>query len=380
MVAAVALTLTGCGLPRAIEAARVLRDLGSAAEPSRQVRGAPELRIEPLSYGVAGRPGGGDLYEPRGGGRAALVLVPGVTPQGKDDPRLVAFAKTLARARFSVLVPDIASMRALHVSAADARHIADAVHYLAARHGAGGEPRVGLVAISYAVGPALLAALEEDTRHKVRFILAIGGYYEIAAVVRFFTTGHYRETPEGSWRHRQPNAYGKWVFVRGNAERLSDAQDRSLLAEMAERRLESVEADIGDLVPRLGAEGRAVYALLANRDPDRVPALIASLPEVVRRDMAALDLKRRDLSKLSARLILVHGRDDSIIPYSESKALAAALPEGQAKLYVVNSLAHVRLGATGLGDTLVLWRAIYRLLEERDAAPPPRAAEPAARP
>lgn len=371
MVAAVALTLTGCGLPRAIEAARVLRDLGSAAEPSQQVRGAPELRIEPLSYSGAGRLSRGDLYEPRGGGRAALVLVPGVTPLGKDDPRLVAFAKTLARARFSVLVPDIASMRALHVSAADARAIADAVHFLAGRGGEQAEPSVGLVAISYAVGPALLAALEEDTRHRVRFLVAIGGYYDIQAVVRFFTTGHYREQADGPWRRREPNAYGKWVFVRGNAGRLEDRRDRALVAEMAERKLEGLDADIGDLVAGLGVEGRAVHALIVNRDPDQVPALIAALPEVVREDMAALDLKGRDLSKLAARLILVHGRDDAIIPYSESKALAAALPEGQAKLYVVNSLAHVRLGAAGFWDTLRLWRAVYRLLAERDAAPPP---------
>ncbi|MEE8623188.1 MAG: alpha/beta hydrolase, partial [Alphaproteobacteria bacterium] len=86
-------------------------------------------------------------------------------------------------------------------------------------------------------------------------------------------------------------------------------------------------------------------------------------------DMAALDLKKQDFSKLAARLILVHGRDDAIIPYSESEALAAVAP--RADLYVVDSLAHVDLGLGGLVDTIVLWRAVYRLLAERDAAPPP---------
>ena len=60
------------------------------------------------------------------------------------------------------------------------------------------------------------------------------------------------------------------------------------------------------------------------------------------------------------------GRDDAIIPYSESKALAAAAPEEKAALYVVDSLAHVDLGAAGLIDTLILWRAAYRLLSERE--------------
>src|SRR3970282_281862 len=47
-------------------------------------------------------------------------------PAAKDDPRLVAFATTLARARFLVLVPDVAGLRQLRVRAADAREIADA--------------------------------------------------------------------------------------------------------------------------------------------------------------------------------------------------------------------------------------------------------------
>ncbi|MFQ5985638.1 MAG: alpha/beta fold hydrolase, partial [Alphaproteobacteria bacterium] len=217
--------------------------------------------------------------------------------------------------------------------------------------------------------PALLAALDEDTRERVRFVLAIGGYYDIEAVVTFFTTGYFRERPDGPWRHRTPNAYGKWIFVRNNADRLTDHAERATLAAMAERKLENPKAEIGDLVAKLGPEGRAVHALLVNDDPQRAPALIAALPGAVRADMFALDLKNQDLSKLAARLILVHGRDDAIIPYSESKALAAVAP--QAELYVVDSLAHVDLGLSGLIDTVILWGAVYRLLAERDAAPPP---------
>jgi pimeloyl-ACP methyl ester carboxylesterase len=114
-----------------------------------------------------------------------------------------------------------------------------------------------------------------------------------------------------------------------------------------------------------------VAALLDNRDPDRVPALIANLPEAVRSDLAALDLSRRDLAQLDARLLLVHGRDDPIIPSTESEALAAAAPDDTA-LYVVDSLAHVELGPAGLVDGWKLWRAVYRLLALRDAGPKPQ--------
>ncbi len=360
--------LAACSPGRAIESWRVLADLAAGAGPSALKELTPAPTRTPVGYTVHGRSYDGDLYRPGEGPKAALVLVPGAAPGGRDDPRLVRFATTLARARFVVLVPDIENLRRLYVRPEDVRSIADALRHLSARGAAPGPPSVGLIAISYAAGPAVLAALEADLRRKVRFVVAVGGYYDIGAVVTFFTTGWFREGPQEPWRYKAPNAYGKWIFVRANARRVEDPRDRRLLDAMAERKLDDLDAPIDDLSARLGPEGRAIHALLVNRDPEAVPGLIAALPEAVRRDMAALDLENAELSPLSAMLILVHGRDDAIIPYSESMALAAAAPEERVRLCIVDNLAHVDLGPGDLGDAVRLLAATYRLLSLRDAA------------
>jgi dienelactone hydrolase len=360
------LPISACSPPRAIEAARVLSDLSRTdAESSQEPGIAPTSVTFAPGSGVAG----GDLYWPADA-EAALVLVPGVVPEGKDDPRLVDLAQTLVRAGFAVLVPDIVSLRAQKVSPEDARAIAAAITWLAGCGERANAPSVGVMAISYAAGPAILAALRPDAGPRVRFLVAIGGYYDLEAVVTFFTTGYFRTGPDQPWQQGAPNAYGKWVFIAANAERLDDPGDRAALAAMAERKLKDLDADVADLKAGLGPQGRAVTALLDNRDPDRVPAMIQNLPEAVRSDLAALDLSRRDLSQLDARLLLVHGRDDPIIPSTESEALAAAAPEGTT-LYLVDSLAHVELSPAGLIDGWKLWRAVYWLLAERDAAPRP---------
>jgi pimeloyl-ACP methyl ester carboxylesterase len=373
VLAVLAVLCAGCSPPRAIEAARVLADL-SQPDAGAHATVAPTAVAFPPGAGVAA----GDLYWPERA-EAALVLVPGVVPEGKDDPRLVDLAQTLVRAGFAVLVPDIVGMRAQKVSPADAQAIAAAILWLADCAAPGGEPAVGVVAISYAAGPAILAALRPDAGSRVRFLVAIGGYYDLEALVTFFTTGYFRSTPEAPWQQGEPNAYGKWVFIAANAERLEDQGDRATLAAMAARKLEDLDADVADLEARLGPEGRSVTALLDNRDPERVPALIARLPEAVRADLAALDLSRRDLAQLDARLLLVHGRDDPIIPPSQSEALAAAVPD-QTALYVVDSLAHVELDPAGLVDGFRLWRAVYQLLAERDGAPRPSPAQRETRP
>jgi pimeloyl-ACP methyl ester carboxylesterase len=369
--ALVLLLLGACSVDRTLEAIDVLGDISARDGPSALKRSTPEPRRRAVDYRIDERTSHGDLYfgpDPRAG----VVLVPGAARGGKDDPRLVAFANTLARARFVVLVPDIESLRELKVSPADARAVADAVRHLSAAIPGPDRKTVGIVAISYAAGPAVLAALEEDARAHVRFVLSIGGYYDLEAVVTFFTTGYYRVPGNDRWLHREPNAYGKWVFVKSNAERLESPKDRVTLSEMADRKLDDLRADVGALAASLDGEGRRVWALLANADPNSARGLIADLPPAVRRDLVALDISRRDLSRLAARLILVHGRDDAIIPFTESEAFAAKLPDGQARLHVVDSLAHVDLGPSGMLDGIAMVRAVYGLLEERDAMAPPK--------
>lgn len=370
VVAALSLVLSACSLPRVIEAARVLGDIVAGEEPSSLKDRTPTPERVPVAYRVDGRAYDGDLYLPGDRTEGAIVLVPGVSRAGKDDRRLVAFANTLARARFAVLVPDMQGLKALKVRATDVREIAHAIAYFADSSAAAGHDRIGLVAVSYAVGPAILAALEPDVRDRMGFVVGIGGYWDLEAVVTYFTTGHYRERPDRPWRRAQPNAYGKWVFVLSNVEQLESADDRAILDRMARLKFDDPDAGIAKLAARLGPEGRSVYALLDNTDPERVPALLAALPAGIKAEFAALNLKGRDFSRLSARLILIHGRDDTIIPYTESVALAAALPKEQAELYLVDSLAHVDLGPTGLIDTFTLWRAVYRLLEQRSPARP----------
>ena len=362
----ISLALAACSPVRGLEAWDLLNDLAAGAGPSRLKETTPEPRREAIAYEVDGLAYRGDLYRPGQGPGAPLVLVPGAARAGKDDPRLVALAMSLARSRFLVLVPDIANLRRLNVSAADAREIAAAVSHLAQTAAPPGDPTVGLVAISYAVGPAVIAALTPPARDHLRFLVGVGGYHDLEAVIAFFTTDRYREAPGAPWKARPANAYGKWVFVRSNAGRLQDGRDRVLLTGMAARKLNDLSAGIDDILPKLGPEGRAVHALLANRNPDAVPALIAGLPEAIRDEIAALDLKTRDLAALEAEVILLHGRDDPIIPESESQALAAALPPGRAHLYLPESLAHADFQASGAGDATILLPAAYRLLRLRD--------------
>lgn len=391
-VLAVALPLAGCAPARHYESALVLQDLAAGEGASRLKGVTPAPLRETVSYTVDGRARRADLYLPgplegckttdtrhsTNCPRAALVAVPGAVPGANRDPRFTAFTATVARAGFAVLAPEMPGFRALRVRPQDAREIADAMSYALSRPELAPGERAGLFAFSYAAGPAVLAALKEDIRDRVRFVATLGGYHDLPRAMRFFTTGWFEH--DGTWHYLAPDDTGRMVLAFSSLDYLRNATDEALLEQMVEARLKDRAADLAPLAARLSVPGQAVYALAVNTDPARYQQLLERLPEAMSADLERLNLARHDLKQLKARLWLVHGRNDSLIPWTESLALAAAAPAGQARVFLIHRVVgHVDLSVADLlswhfwtedlPDLWRLWRVIDLMLAEREAAP-----------
>lgn len=320
------------------------------------------LTAEPGKQPMRWETGEGDLYLPASPTRAAMVLVPGAAVLGRDEPRLQAFARTLARAGFAVLVPELPEVRQLVLSRADGDRVADALRQLNSRLP---ELPLGVAAISYAAAPAIIAAIEDDLAPRIAFVVAIGSYRDAYTTIRFVTTGAFRPRGDSREFRLEPNAHGRWAILRANAGRLDDPSDARLLQQIAQRRYRDRDADISREAAMLGPQGRAVLALVDNRDPDAVNRLIEDLPESVRREIDGLNLAFYDLSKLRGHLILVHGRSDHMVPYSESQDLAAAASKARVSLFLIDDIGHVEFTAVNVANAWKMWRAIVALLEER---------------
>ena len=153
---------------------------------------APEFAGTRRPVTLAGQPG--DLYVPAEP-RAGLLLVPGVTPLGRDDPRLIAFAGSLAAHGFLIFVPELPGLRAQRVGRDDPRAVARAGDALATCYDPAAGTRFAVAAVSYAVAPAILAALDQPGGERMALIVGIGGYHDIVAAITYLTTGYYRPAP-----------------------------------------------------------------------------------------------------------------------------------------------------------------------------------------
>jgi dienelactone hydrolase len=314
-----------------------------------------------------------DLYLPRSDRKGSgSLLNHGVIDTGKHDPRLKRFAVILCRAGFVVFVPDLEGMRSFHISPSDTDEVQDAFEALLSRE----ETRpdsCGIFSFSYGAGPAMIAACRPAIRQKVRFLVSFGGYYDLKNVLSFLATGHFEF---GGHRYfRKPQEYGKWVFLANNLDLLESPADRAVLKDIVQVKLRDEKAPVDRYLARLGEGGRNTLNLLSHGDPSQTEGFIRKLPPSVQSTMKALSVSPL-LKNLQADLILAHGEDDDLIPFTETLRLAkAASDHRKVYLQILKSYAHVDpephpfsprdLFTFYLPEGWKLWGLIYQLMAYR---------------
>jgi dienelactone hydrolase len=309
-----------------------------AAEPW-LARVLAEPREEEITF-EAGRRIAADLYRPAAP-RQAMLLVHGLSPAGRRQPDLVRLARLLARHGGLVLVPHFDGLAEFRLSGREIDEIGAGIAALARLAGPG--PPLVVLGFSFGAGPALLAAAAAPD---VRRAGSFGGYAELRNVLVYITTG----THAFEGRHyAQPfEEYNRWKLLALLAGLVDDGRNGARLAAIAGRKLANPFDDTRDEERALGGDGRAVMALVRNRDADAVTTLLADLGPRTRAAMARLS-PLPAAAVLGERLLLAHGEGDESIPFTETLRLAEAAG-GRARTVILRGFHH-----TGPGPTWCAW-------------------------
>ena len=278
-------------------------------------------------------------YRPKSGKRAAILLTHGIIEDGKNDPRLIRFAHSLARSGFVVLVPELKGMKSFRILFSDVDDIVASVHHLLALKDIVDETKIGIMGFSYAAGPTIMAAADPTLRNRVKFVVSFGGYYDPINVIRFITTGYYEYGDEKGFL--QPQPYGKWVFFMNNVDYVENDKDRKILREIFKNEQMDTPGNVGPLLAELSPRGKYLYELLINKDPARVDELFKRIDPRVRDYLGKLSVAPL-IPSVHARFIVGHGSTDPLIPYTESLRLADAVKDKtRVHLAILRLFAHV---------------------------------------
>jgi len=294
------------------------------------------------------------LYRPSGSDRLpGWVVLHGLSTTGRQHPSLVRFARSIAAGGNLVMVPDIPEWRDLRIEPAVTHEtIRTAVRELHDREDTDPD-RIGLFGFSFGATQALIAAADPRVQPLLRGIAAWGGYHDIRAVCRFGMTGTH--LLDGISYTEEPDPYGAWVLA-GNYLTLAPGHegDGAVAAALHDLARESgrVGAFAWDPVydpykrmlrERLDASGRELFDAIAppTTAPPGATAQRVRLAEELGDTVVRVDPLMNPapfLGSVDVDVILAHGRDDRLVPFTETIRTARALPAASVRDCTITEL------------------------------------------
>ena len=308
-----------------------------------------------------------DIYEPDDaapplpGAREAVVVIPGIGDERKDS-QLINLSMSLAREGIVVMDLTTPALIARRLNPDDVDAVVQAFLALA-HHPSVGVGRVGILGISGGGDLGMLAAADPRIRDQLAFMMLFGGYYDATSLLRDF--GRRALDVDGTLEPWTPNPVPVEALAKTIAPTLPANESKLLVGALSEHGTRLTAAQLASLSP----DALAAYHLLAGDDPAHVDANIAALSPAMQRDLVALS-PSAVLNDIRAPIYLLHDRNDTYVPFTESRAFAAALVQANHPhdFVELNIFAHVEVkSGQGLGplvgDGVRLFGILTELLE-----------------
>jgi hypothetical protein len=306
-----------------------------------------------------------DIYQPTvpaplvAAARSGVLIIPGVG-DNRQDAQLVNLSEEMARSGLVVMDMLTSALKNYMITALDSDATVQAFKALSHLPGMA-HSRSGIIAFSGGVPLACFAAADPRIRTQVAYVTLFGGYFNTTSLLRAF--GRRAIDIDGKLEKWQPNIVPLQTIANIITQDFTqDEQDLITNAISTDTPLEA--NDISSLSP--GAQ--AAYHLLIGDEPQRVDANIAALPPAIHVQLAELS-PSRVIQQILAPMYLLHDRNDTLVPVTESRAFAAALaklhhPYDYVEFHIFDHVevrAHSNLGLI-LGDGSHLFSLLDKIL------------------
>ena len=300
---------------------------------------APGSREAEITIPIGGAERETSLFEPAGDGPAAgWVVLQGLSVHGRRHPAMRRFMRSLCASGAVVMAPEVPEWSRLVLDVGAAREtLAGAVLHLSSHPRVRG---VGAVGFSFGATQVVMAAADPRLEGKLRAVLGFGGYCDLGRMLRALFTGEHEW--EGVTRTIDPDPYGRWVVVGNYLTWVPGFEHMHAL----QRAAHALATEVGssqnwgwepyfdprkaELRETLSPEEQRVWDVIAA--PVGAPIDLAAARGLAERFAAAALEKdpgldpRPHLPSLSGRVILSHGLQDRLIPYTETLRLRSMLP------------------------------------------------------
>lgn len=272
-----------------------------------------------------------------------IIFLHGMSLAGHRDKRVVEFCKALSTAGFTIAAPFFPEVQNTEITPQSIKNLTSFTLALSKIPDFSASP-ISLVAPSFSGTVALLSATDKRLRDRIRSVLAIGAFASIDSGLRALVV------EEGM------DEYARLVFLRNYAEVIfgkDKARDKVLEAMISDNWHQRKEEELlaPPLFEKLAAAKKKTLSRLLNDKKFREEFF----EKFIQKEPKQLNLFNliKNSRQIQAEVFLLHGKNDHVIPPSESILLRDTMEaRGQkVRLLITPLLSH--------GDTKLSFHMIF---------------------
>lgn len=276
----------------------------------------PEPIVEHVSFESSGAKLSGDLYRPPGKGPyAAVLLFLGVQPARSSDPRVVNLGNALARSNMTALYYWSSDMEQGIMTTKEIDNLVASFQYL--RNLDFVDPaRVGIGGFCVGGSFALIAASDPLISADVQFVNAFGPYFdmkELAISIISETSDDNHQIQ--SW---QPDKLSKKVLATHLTDKISNEEANIITNWFTNNRTNNIDKTLST------ENGQRIHNLLGQKSRQDATDAFELLPAHHKSQLHQLSPSSH-IADIKASILIMHDRNDSLVPVSHSRQLFEAL-------------------------------------------------------
>ena len=319
---------------------------------------------EETEYPLPDGAGQADIYRvPDGKPRAGVLLFLGANATGRDDKDVVNLGYALSRAGFVTMFHWSETMGLRHnIDPDEIENLVWAFQYLTSQEFVDRD-RAGMGGFCVGASFALVAAADPRINDQVRFVNAFGPYFDGSdLLLQFGSRSRFYDGEREPW---EPDQLTRRVL----ANELIDPVDDARAKEILQLRFLADQDVSMDGLAELDPQAEKVRQLLEGASLERTEEIYRELPDEFRDKMIEISPSSH-VGQLNAELLIMHDRNDRLIPAAESRRLADAMEKrGNLRYTEVQTFDHVRPGSGAGLWALVkeggkLYRHMYGLVRQ----------------
>jgi len=257
------------------------------------------------------------IFKPLKAKKTTFILFPGASPFAEEHPGMIGLATTIMNLGYNVFIPRIPPLKALSIKSENIEWFAKAYEQILRRDDVD-QTKVAIIGISFGGSLLLKATLDEKIKSNPPLsMLMYGSCFNLESGLNFLLSGEIG--------HITPNDWGLTVFFHNFINDVETGFDTTAIQLVLAARV----ADKLDEVERLKAALNEHDLLLINS------ILMANCtPQVVKIAHQIIESQKDSLNevspssfykKITMKIFIMHGANDSMVPYTESVKLGENL-------------------------------------------------------